>query len=76
VVQNSDLDDQIGIVRFDEADSEKNDDWFIGRSFVLVPLQQLAGKFLMTMKEYPPSQTPGLFNLEKIQKQIESGVGG
>ena len=23
-------------------------------------------KFLMTMKEYPPSQTPGSFNLEKI----------
>ena len=76
MVQNSDLDDQIGIVRFDEADSEKNDDWFIERSFVLVPLQQLAGKFLMTMKEYPPSQTPGSFNLEKIQKQIESGAGG
>ena len=32
--------------------------------------RQLAGKFLMTMKDYPPSQTPGSFNLEKIQKQI------
>ena len=29
----------------------------------------------MTMKEYPPSQTAGSFNLEKIQKQIEAGVG-
>ena len=28
----------------------------------------MAGRFLMTMKEYPPSQTPGSFNLEKIQK--------
>ena len=45
-------------------------------AFVLVPMQQLAAKFLMTMKDYPPSQTPGSFNLEKIQKQIESGVGG
>jgi arylsulfatase len=27
----------------------------------------------MTMKEYPPSQTPGSFNLQKIQKMIESG---
>ena len=41
---------------------------------MVVPLQQLAGKFLMSMKEYPPSQTPGSFNLEKIQKQIEAGA--
>jgi arylsulfatase len=30
----------------------------------------------MTMKEYPPSQTPGSFNLEKVQKMIEAGMGG
>jgi arylsulfatase A-like enzyme len=51
-------------------------DWFLSRVFVLAPMQQLAGKFLMTMKEYPPSQTPGSFNLEKVQKQIEAGMGG
>ena len=34
-------------------------------------MQRLAAKFLMTMKEYPPSQTPGSFNLEKIQKMLE-----
>jgi len=39
-------------------------------------MQQLAGKFLMTMKDYPPSQTPGSFNLEKVQKQIEAAIGG
>jgi len=33
-------------------------------------------EFLMTMKDYPPSQTPGSFNLEKIQKTIEAGAGG
>ncbi len=52
------------------------DDWFLDRAFVVVPLQQLAGKFLMSMKEYPPSQTPGSFNLEKIQKQIEAAGAG
>ena len=31
----------------------------------------MAGKFLMTMKDYPPSQTAGSFNLTKMQKQIE-----
>jgi hypothetical protein len=36
----------------------------------------MAGKFLMSMKDYPPSQSPGSFNLEKIQKQIEAAARG
>jgi arylsulfatase len=60
-----------------QHNSNTYNDWFLDRPFVIVPMQQLAGKFLMTMKEYPPSQTPGSFNLEKIQKQLEkSGSGG
>ncbi len=51
-------------------------DWFLERVFVLAPMQQLAANFLVTMKEFPPSQTPGSFNLEKVQKQIESGMSG
>ena len=51
-------------------------DWFIDRAFVAVPLQQIAGRFLMSMKDFPPSQTPGSFNLEKIQKQIEAAGAG
>jgi arylsulfatase len=63
---------------FEKAQHNANtyNDWFLDHPFVLVPLQQLAGKFLMSLKEYPPSQTPGSFNLEKIQKQIEAGIGG
>ncbi|BBO35606.1 arylsulfatase [Lacipirellula parvula] len=51
-------------------------DWFLDRVYLLAPMQQLGGKFLMSMKEYPPSQTPGSFNLEKIQKTIENSMGG
>jgi arylsulfatase len=40
---------------------------------VLVPIQGLAAKFLLTMKEYPPSQTAGSFNLSKIEEQIRRG---
>ena len=59
---------------FEKAQHNSNtyNDWFLDRAFVLVPMQQMAGEFLMTMKDYPPSQTPGSFNLEKIQKQLES----
>jgi arylsulfatase len=63
---------------FERAQHNSNtyNDWFLDRVFVLAPMQQLGAKFLLTMKDYPPSQTPGSFNLEKVQKQIESSMGG
>ncbi len=63
---------------FERAQHNSNtyNDWFLSRAFVCAPLQKMAGKFLMTMKNYPPSQTAGSFNLEKIQKQIQAAAGG
>jgi arylsulfatase A-like enzyme len=63
---------------FEKAQHNSNtyNDWFLSRAFVCVPMQGVAAKFLMTMKDYPPSQTPGSFNLEKIEKQIKSAAGG
>jgi arylsulfatase len=63
---------------FERAQHNSNtyNDWFLDRVFVIVPMQQLCAKFLVTMKDYPPSQTPGSFNLEKIQKQIEASMSG
>jgi arylsulfatase A-like enzyme len=63
---------------FEKAQHNSNtyNDWFLDRAFVIVPLQGMAARFLKSMKEYPPSQTPGSFNLEKIQKQIEAAGGG
>jgi len=62
---------------FERAQHNSNtyNDWFLDRPFVIVPLQKFAGEFLLTMKEFPPSQTAGSFNLDKIQKQIEAGAG-
>ena len=63
---------------FEKAQHNSNtyNDWFLDRVFLLAPMQQVAAKFLVSMKEYPPSQTPGSFNLEKVQKQIEASIGG
>jgi arylsulfatase len=63
---------------FEKAQHNSNtyNDWFLDRVFVIVPMQQVAAKFLMSMQEYPPSQTPGSFNLEKVQKQIEAAAAG
>ena len=32
----------------------------------------IAQEFLLTMRDYPPSQTPGSFNLDSMQKRIEA----
>jgi len=49
--------------------------WFLDHPFVIVPIQGLAAKFLLSMKDYPPSQTPGSFNLTKIEEQLRSSAG-
>ena len=41
-----------------QHNSNTYNDWFLDRAFVLVPIQAMAAQFLMTMKDYPPSQTP------------------
>jgi arylsulfatase len=58
---------------FEKAQHNANgyNNWFLDRPFVIVPIQGLAAKFLQTMKEYPPSQTPGSFNLQKIEEQLK-----
>lgn len=57
---------------FEKAQHNSNtyNDWFLERVYVLVPVQALAAKFLLTMKDYPPSQTAGSFNLSKIEEQL------
>jgi arylsulfatase A-like enzyme len=63
---------------FEKAQHASNTywDWYMSRIFVIVPIQGMAAKFLVSMKDYPPSQTPGSFNLEKIQKQVANMAGG
>jgi len=62
---------------FERAQHNSNtyNDWFLDRAFVIVPLQGIAAKFLMTMKEYPPSQSPGSFNLSKIEEKLRGASG-
>ncbi len=59
---------------FEKAQHNSNTyyDWLLDRAYVLVPIQQLATNFLITMKEYPPSQTPGSFNLSAIEEKLKS----
>jgi hypothetical protein len=41
----------------------------------VVQLQQLAAKFLLSTKDFPPGRIAGSFDLVKIQKKIEINAG-
>jgi arylsulfatase A-like enzyme len=58
-----------------KMNSNTYEDWYIDRAFVVIPIQQLASQFLLTMKDYPPSQTPGSWNLHEIEEAIRAGLG-
>ena len=62
---------------FEKAQHNANmyEDWFLDHPFVIVPIQTLATKFLLSMKEYPPSQSPGAFNLSKIEEMLKNSGG-
>lgn len=51
-------------------------DWMIDRAYALGPMQVVAGRFLMTMKDFPPSQTPGDWSLSKLEEQIKRMTAG
>jgi arylsulfatase A-like enzyme len=59
---------------FERAQHNSNtyNDWWLDRIYVIVPITEMVGKFLMTFKDYPASGTAGSFNLTKMQKQIEA----
>ena len=62
---------------FEKAQHNSNtyNDWFLDHPFIVVPIQTMAAKFLKTMEEYPPSQSPGSFNLSKIEEQLKGATG-
>lgn len=63
---------------FEKAQHNANTyyDWLLNHVWVIVPVQQSAARFLQTMKDYPPSQSPGSFNLSAIEEKLRTSAGG
>jgi arylsulfatase A-like enzyme len=64
---------------YERADITSNTyyDWFMGDGAApFIASQSIAGKFLATFKDYPPSQRPSSFSIdqlvEKMQKSLET----
>jgi arylsulfatase len=51
-------------------------DWYLDRAFILVPMQGIIADFLGTLKEFPPSQKAGSFNLDKVLETMTSAASG
>ena len=63
---------------FEKAQHNSNTyhDWVIDRAYILGPMQVVANKFLMTMKDFQPSQTPGDWSLSTLEAQIKNMTMG
>jgi arylsulfatase A-like enzyme len=44
--------------------------------WTLVPAQALAGQFIQSFKEYPPSQRVGSMNLDQVMEALQAGAAG
>jgi arylsulfatase len=54
-----------------QHNSNTYDDWLLDRVFIIFGANAGAMQFLQTMKEFPPSQAPGSFNLDSVMKEID-----
>jgi arylsulfatase len=48
--------------------------WRVEHLFVMVPAQEFVGKFLATFKEFPPSQKPGSFSIDRALEALQAGT--
>jgi arylsulfatase len=44
----------------------------LDRVFIISGTNAIAQQFLVSVRDYPPSQTAGSFNLDSMQKRIEA----
>ncbi|NPA37586.1 MAG: arylsulfatase [Chlorobi bacterium] len=47
-------------------------DWMLDRSFLLVPVQDVVGEFLLTFNEFPPRMEAASFSLDKVMEKLTS----
>jgi len=50
--------------------------WAGDKLWTLVPAQAIAGRFIQSFKEYPPSQRSGSMNLDVIMEALAAGATG
>ena len=49
-------------------------DWIFDHAYLLVPAQQLVGRFLATFKDYPPRQKVASFSVDQVLAKLTAGL--
>ncbi len=50
-------------------------DWWLDHAFLMVPAQTYVGKFLGTLKEFPPRQKAASFTIDQIMEDLRKAPG-
>jgi arylsulfatase len=50
------------------------DRWFVEHMFVFAPAASHVAAWISSMKEFPPRQKPGSFNLDRVMEAVNSGA--
>ena len=63
---------------FEFADITSNTywDWIFDHAYLLVPAQQIVGRFLATFKDYPPRQKAASFGVDQVLEKLTAGLSG
>jgi len=63
---------------FERADENSNSywDWFLAHTFILQAAVGVVMHLIETLKDYPPRQRPGSFNLDKVVETMMDAAGG
>ena len=61
---------------FERADITSNTyyDWLLDHAWVLVPAQAYVARMLQTLVDFPPSQAPASFTIDKVLEKLQAGV--
>jgi hypothetical protein len=59
-----------------QSESMSYGKWWGEMTWTLMPAVAIVGQFLLTFKEYPPSQANGSVSVEKALQMLQSGSSG
>jgi arylsulfatase len=50
--------------------------WQADKLWTLIPAQAIAGEFIQSFKEFPPSQKNGTFGIDQVMEALQAGAAG
>ena len=63
---------------FERADTTSNTywDWYISKTYLLIPIQSVVGEFLATFKDFPPRQKAASFTIDQVMAKMTASLAG